>query len=399
MLLERNQAMIGVIVAALLAAGTAFAVGASGGLFTPGDELAAEFTDAAGLEPGDFVFVAGVRTGEVLGVEIDGDVARVRFTLQADGVPADSTASIIIQDTLGKRAIKLEPGDLGGFLTAGDVIPVERTSTPVDLPELGDRTAELLGELNTRALQDLITALADVTEGNREDVTRLLDGLDRVTAVVSEKRDDLERLIERAEVLIDAAADKDRELVRIIDAFGSTLDLLADRRMDVQRLLRETTATSDITADLVEDRRAQLDRILFELHEDLEILDAHQVDLAHALAYMGVGVRGFSSIGYAGGEARADTPEWGNVFVTGLGQVGIQALLGCGGDLDAALTELLGPDPACQGEDAVGSDEPPPDDADGQGGDEDAVDEGAIDVPELYRGFDELFRIDREEAR
>jgi ABC-type transporter Mla subunit MlaD len=50
--------------------------------------------------------------------------------------------------------------------------------TPVDLPELGDRSAELLGEVDVDAMQELTTALADVTEGNREDVEALLDGIE-----------------------------------------------------------------------------------------------------------------------------------------------------------------------------------------------------------------------------
>lgn len=392
MLLERNQAVIGVIVALALIVGTVFAVGASGGAFKPGDELTADFTDAAGLGSGDFVTVAGIQVGQVLDVEIVGDVARARFTLTTDGVPVDSRANIYVRNTLGKRAIELEPGDATEYLSEGDRIPVERTSTPVDLPELGDRSAELLGEVNVEALQSLITSLADITEGNRQDVDELLDGLQRVTEVVADKKEDLGKLIQQAEVLIDAAADKDQEIVRIIDAFGSTLDRLAARRLDIQQLLSETAAASTLTADLVEERRAQLDRILFELAEDLEIVDRHQVDLAHALAYAGVGVEGFASIGYQNGPAQNDTPAWGNVFVTGLGEAGIQALLGCGGALDEALTQALGPDPSCEevetpgGEDDEAASDPDNPANDGGGG-------ASTSQPEIFRGVDALFSI------
>lgn len=349
MLLERNQALIGVIVAVLLVAGTAFAVGASGGMFARGTALEAEFADAAGLGTGDFVFVAGVRAGRVLDVGIDGDVARARFTLEADDIPADSRAEIIISNTLGKRAIRIVPGSSATPFADGDVITVDRTSTPIDLPELGDRSAELLGEVDVDALQGLTTALADVTEGKREDVEELIDGIDRVTAVVADRRDELATLIDSSETVVGAMADRDQELVRIIDAFGSTLDRLAERRTDIQRLLDETASTTDVAADLLEERDAQLDRVLDELHTDLAIVDAHQVDLAHTMAYLGVGVSGFASIGYQGGAAKLDNPTWGNVFVTGLGQAGVDALLGCGGTLDQLFTDLVGPDPRCDG--------------------------------------------------
>ena len=347
MLLERNQFIIGAICAVILGIGTVLAVTVTGGAFASGTKVKAQFADAAALGPGDFVFVAGVRSGEVLSVEIDGDVALAEFTIEAEGIPNDSGASIIIQNTLGKRAIRVDPGSSGTAFEDGDVIPLDRTGTPIDLPQLGDESAELLGEVDTGALQDVMTALADITEGKREDVEQLLDGIDRITAVVKERKAELNTLLERSETFIAAAAEKDQEIVRIIDAFGSTLDRLATRRADVTRLLAETASTTDIAADLLEDREGQIDRVLGELHQDLAIVDAHQVDLAHAMAYLGVSVNGFASIGYGDGPAKTDNPSWGNVFVTGLGQVGVDALLGCGGTLDQLLTELVGPDPQC----------------------------------------------------
>ncbi|MDX1621757.1 MAG: MlaD family protein, partial [Nitriliruptorales bacterium] len=192
MLLERNQAVIGAIAATVLVAGTFFAVVLSGGLITRGTELEAVFTDAAGLAPRSFVFVAGVRSGEVQSVEIDGDKVRATFTLTAPGIPDDSTASIILQNTLGKRAIRIQPGVSDTFFEKGDVIPVERTSTPIDLPELGDESAELLGEVDANAMSDIANSLADITEGQREEVADLLDGVSRLSQVLDENKDELE---------------------------------------------------------------------------------------------------------------------------------------------------------------------------------------------------------------
>ena len=77
MLLERNQALIGVIVSLVIGIGTIFAVGATGGLFVPGERYEADFPDSAGLEEGNFVFIAGVRVGEVTEVELLEDRVRV----------------------------------------------------------------------------------------------------------------------------------------------------------------------------------------------------------------------------------------------------------------------------------------------------------------------------------
>jgi hypothetical protein len=110
---------------------------------------------------------------------------------------------------------------------------------------------------------------------------------------------------------------------------------------------------TDTANDLLLDREAQIDRILTDLHTDLEVVDAHQVDLSHVFAYLGAGLEGFSSIGYNGGEAKFDNPAWGNVLATELGPAGAQALLGCGGTLDQVFTQAVGPDPRCEGDTAT----------------------------------------------
>jgi phospholipid/cholesterol/gamma-HCH transport system substrate-binding protein len=369
-MLERNQAIVGFVVIVVVALGTAFAVLATAGLFVDGEPMSADFTDAAGLEDGDFVFVGGHRAGTVTGVEIEDDHVRVEFTLTVPEMPTDSMAEITLNSALGRRGLTVVPGSASDHLTEGSHIPIDRTATPVDLPELGDRSAELLGELDVPALQELTTAIADVTEGNREEVQALLEGVEAVTTIVSDRRDELEAVLDRATIVVDAAASKDAELVRIIDDFGSVLNRLVDRRDDISRLLRETANTSTMTADLVAERREQIDRVLASFSEDLAIIDRHQVDFAHTLAYVGQSLEGFAGIGYSGGDARTDNPSWGNVFTTGLGAAGIGALTECGGAIDQMFSGLLGPDPRCEepGVPTQGPEQGPPAEDDGGGG-------------------------------
>ena len=350
MLLERNQALVGIVVAVLLVVGTVFAVGATGGLFVPGERYNAEFTDSAGLEPGSFVFMAGVRVGQVTDVQLLDDRVLVEFSSTGPAPAADASVDVIISNALGKRALRINPGSSDTTIAAGDVVPLERTDTPVDLPELGDRSAELLGELDVQALQDVTTALADATDGNRDQVVDLLVGLEDVSQVLIDRREDLRTLLVETEDVVDAVDDADTDLIRVIDAFGSTLDRLADRRQDVVRLLDETSAVTQVSGDLLVDRDAQLDRILDDLHTDLQVIEEHQVDLAAVLPALAQGLEGFSSIGYAGLDRR-DNPGWGNVFASGVGFVGVNPLLDCGGVLDDLFTQLVGPDPRCGDDD------------------------------------------------
>ena len=407
MLVERRQWVIGLVAAVLILAGTAFAVVTTGSsLLVRGDIVSAEFSDASGLKAGDFVYVSGVRAGEVTDVrqvpesvspEVDdaGPIVRVDFALNTDaGVPQDSRAEIVLVSALGKRGLAVLPQDNSpahleevGTLDAGDVIPLPRTSTLVDVPDFGQDTTTLLEELDVEALRSLTGGLADVTEDQRADVDRLLEGVQSLADVLVRRREDLGRTLDRAEALVDVAESRDDQVVQIIDDFQVTLDTLLRKQGEIERLLQETAATSTNTADLVTERRAQIDRVVADLTAALDVVDTHQVDLAHALPYLAVGLEGFASIGYVDAQ-KHDTGQWGNVFVTGLGQVGIEALLGCGSPFDEALTALLGPDPNCDGfVREPGPDNPTQNPGPGEETDSDGNDD---DVP--TSGLDAIFR-------
>ena len=346
MLLERSQVVVGLIAAVVIGAGTLFAVFLSAGFFESGYPVRAEFSNAMGLASGDDVLVAGVRAGSVTGVKVEDGHIVADLAVRPD-LPIDSRARIINKNMLGARAVELVAGDDWDQLLAEaddtPVIPLDRTDVPVTLPELGDETVALLRDADAEAFTSLLTSLADVTEGQREEVGQLLEGLRDVSAVVADNRDDLVSFIEHSSTVVDALADRDQEIVRIIDSFGSTLDTLAARREDLRRLLAEVRDSSTLTADLLEEKDAELDFVLDELDVVLDLLDQHQVDMAHTVAYGGVAFDGFSSVGYQGGEAEEDTPYWGNILTSGLGDFGIDAGFGCGGAVDDFLDQIFGP--------------------------------------------------------
>lgn len=391
MLIERRQWAIGLVAAVLILAGTAFAVITTGStVLVSGDSIRAEFTDAAGLKAGDFVFVSGVRAGEVTDVyqipqsenpefaEL-GPVVVAEFAMNADArVPTDSRIEIILTNTLGKRGLAVIPTDNSvahveevGALEDGDYIALGQTDTLVDLPEFGQDTTELLEELDVEALRALTGSLADITEDQRDDVDRLFSGVQQISDVLVDRREQLGRTLDRAEALVDVAESRDDQVLEIIDNFQVTLDTLLAKQGEIERLLDETADTSTLAADFVAERRAQIDRVVGDLTQTLDVVDAHQVDIAHTLPYLTVGLEGFASIGYLNAQ-KQDTGQWGNVFTTGLGAIGVEASLGCGSAFDEAMTALLGPDPTCDGTRQVpGPDNPTQDPGPGEETDED----------------------------
>lgn len=340
--LERNQVVIGAIAAAAILAAVIGGLAVQGGIFGGGYNLTAEFANAAGLSAGDQVFVAGVRAGLVDGLELDGDRVIVSLTVDDVELPDQTRAKIILRTLVGARAMELVPsGDWDEPLSDGDVIPLDRTDVPVDLPEFGEVAEDLLSQTDTAALDEFLTAVTEITRGQRAQVGALIEGGRRVAAVVSDQEQEVRRLIKGLRVLAETLQSRDTELATIVDDFGDVVGQLAARREELRRFLRATNTASAAAADLVRDERAELDQILDNVHIASDVIGRHQLDLAEALAYSGDAITGFASISYSG----TTKVPWGFVYTTSLGTAGVDTIAGCGGLFDRYLDQVLGPDP------------------------------------------------------
>jgi len=339
--LERNQMLIGTIAAAAILASVLGGLAVQGGIFRPGFSLDVEFANAAGLSPGDHVLVAGARVGTVDAMTLGTDRVIATMTVDAE-LPKDTRAKILLRTLVGARAVELiAEGDWDDLLGPGDTIPVEHTDLPVDLPEFSEVSEDLLSQSDTAAFDEFLVAVTEILRGQRTQVSSLIEGGRRLSAVVSDQEQDVRRLIKGLRVVGEALAARDKELATIVDDFGEVVGALAVRRDELRRFLRGTNAAAGAAADLVRDERAQLDSILSDVHVVADVLSRNQLNFAEALAYAGDAIEGFASISYAG----AQRVPWGYVYTSSLGTAGVDAISGCGGLIDRYLDQTFGPDP------------------------------------------------------
>jgi phospholipid/cholesterol/gamma-HCH transport system substrate-binding protein len=341
--LERNQVLIGGIAVLAVLVGSTFALLLSSGAFRKTFTVTANFADAAGIKSGDDVLVAGLEAGKIDSVEIA--EGAVRITLKVDDhieMPRDSRAEIVVQTLMGKKAIELSGGTAGGpKLGDGDVIPLDQTRTPIEILDLQDASVPVLERSDAQAFQTMLNEITTVTKGKRTQITELIEGLSDTTRAIDVRGAELARLLESLDTLSATFADRDDTLVTLIDDLDIVLANLAERRTEVERLLQATDSAAHETASLVQRNRSALDGALGGLHESLQVLGNHQVQLAATISYLEEAVRGYASVGYSQGTKN----RWANIFVQSLGPLGIDAFAGPCGALDQALDELLGPDP------------------------------------------------------
>ncbi|MDT7655309.1 MAG: phospholipid/cholesterol/gamma-HCH transport system substrate-binding protein, partial [Pseudonocardiales bacterium] len=110
-----------------------------------GPSYLADFSDGGGMAVGDQVWVAGTLVGKVTDMELAGTKVRVTFTASGVRLGNQTTAAIKTATLLGKRFLGVSPGP-GPEMGSGDVIPLERTTSPYNISRsIEDVTAQLQG--------------------------------------------------------------------------------------------------------------------------------------------------------------------------------------------------------------------------------------------------------------
>lgn len=282
-----SMAVIGGVVAVIYAVATL-------GLLEDNYQMSGVFEDAGGLSSGAGVKLAGIDVGQVISVDADRERGQVIVVWEVDSgvdLGPEPTAEISLATLLGGEYLRL-----GGTVEepyAADLpeeerrVPLERTAVPFQVNEtLGD-TTELIDAVDADEVNDLVSEFAELADGSRQPIGELLDGLERVGTMLVDREDALDSLLDETEVLTDTLADKDQALVAVIDASEGVLDQIVARRDELAAVLGDGSEVVQTLNGLIEDRRADLDAILFDLEIGLAAIERQQDDIDTFLPWLG----------------------------------------------------------------------------------------------------------------
>lgn len=359
--LERNQGVIGSIALVVIVVGTLVSLLLTGGVFARTYKVNALFRDAAGIQQDDKVRVAGLEAGRVKGVEVQGGIVAIELGVNRGvELTKDTRAEIIVETLLGKRSVNLvtdfAPRTLAQnvgdqeLLQDGDTIPLNRTTTPIDIVELNDISVNLAEKSDPVALNEFLKDLAQITAGKQKQVRQVVTGLRDVLRAVDSRKEQLARLVSSLRVLFTTLGERRETLVSFIDSFRTVFNRLALRQRELATLLQATDSASHETANLVARNRPVLDANLNNLRVVMETLGRHQLDLAATISYLEDSVQGYQSVARQGStcgfvdsfSCRPGTPvPWANIFVQSLGPVGVDALIGKCGAVDQLFDAIV----------------------------------------------------------
>ena len=221
------------------AVGTAVLVGAGGN--GPGRyRVAAVFSNAAGLIPGQNVEIAGAVVGSVSSIHLTPDHrALVTMDVQSGFVPfrSDAGCEIKPQSLIGEKFVECDPGspdakplpDHDGTPT----VPLARTHAPVDIDLVFAALREPYVNRLSLIVNELGTGLAGRPHDLQQAIKRAAPALqesDRVLQIVNRDRALLGRLIDRTDTVLAQVAPRSGDVTRFVDRAARVSDTVAQHR-------------------------------------------------------------------------------------------------------------------------------------------------------------------------
>lgn len=219
---------------------------------------------AVGLEPGNVVTIAGVRVGSVSALHLDGNMAKVDFSLTGSHHLGEDTAlDVKVLNPVGVEYLELVPAGPG---TLKGPIPVSRTTVPGTL--VSDLN-QLTGQTQQTNIPQLVQALKVLTQtvaANSPTQTKAaLDGVAQLSAVIAGRQQELETLVAQANQLTGVLNTHSAQLVDLLGQSANLLAVLNQRKAALDNLLATTSQLTDQIDHLISGDQSILQPLLANL--------------------------------------------------------------------------------------------------------------------------------------
>ncbi|KAA2250177.1 MCE family protein [Solihabitans fulvus] len=225
----------------------------------------AQFRNVLDLVPQAGVKVNDVTVGKVTAITLLHGPWTAEVTLAVNGdvrLPATASAALRQSSLLGEKYVELvAPPDGAGQppLADGAVIPVERTSRSVEVEEVFGALSMLLNGGGVQQLQDISRELSTVSSGNESQLRTLLATVTDFAGRLDAHRGDITRALDGLNRLAATLDGQKDAFAHVLDTIGPGLDVLDQQRGQLVDMLRALENLSGVAVDTV--RRSKDDLV------------------------------------------------------------------------------------------------------------------------------------------
>jgi phospholipid/cholesterol/gamma-HCH transport system substrate-binding protein len=253
--------------------------------FSPGKTYSAYFDEAGGMAGNAEVQVSGFHAGQVTSMELDGQRVLVKFKVDKNIRLGDRTeAAIKTKSLLGTKYLEVTPRGEGRL---SQTIPLDRTTSPYQLPDaLGDLTMTISG-LNTDQLSDSLRVLSDTFSQTPPDLKVAVEGVARFSQTLNEKDAQLRELLTNANKATAVLSDRSDQVVKLIANSNALLAELQSQSAALDQISGNISVLSRQLQGFIAENRSTFKPALDKLNGVLTIIDNRKERVQKSINMLG----------------------------------------------------------------------------------------------------------------
>ncbi len=303
---ERNKTMLGLIgltmIAVIIAGLLIFRV------LAPGyREYKAELAQAAALQVGNAVTVAGVPVGEVTSMKLAGDHVEAEFRAKTSVKLGDqSRATVKTLTILGGRYLALHSAGSGSV--PNDTFDLAHTEVPYDLQiALNDATSNF-EQMNFQDFGKTMSILGNQLKGLPPLIPEVMNNLNDLSSVIGERRAQIGSLLKTTETVTNTLRSQQAAIGSLVNQGNSLIGEFVARRDSFHALIASMTNLVQTLSGVIVDDRPELEETLQSLNQLTGLLAQHDDLLRSTLQSAPVALRGLANASGTGNAADLNVP-------------------------------------------------------------------------------------------
>ncbi|MEH3134000.1 MAG: MlaD family protein [Mycolicibacterium neoaurum] len=268
-----------------------------------------ELPETGGLYERSNVTYRGSQVGRVekVGLTERGTVEAVLSLESGVAIPADLDAAVHSQTAVGELFVELLPRTSGGpDLRDGDVIPLDRTTVPMDVNTLLDATNRGLQAIPGDNLRTAVDEAYLAVGGLGPDLNRLVKGSTALAIDARANLDPLTALIDQSKPVLDSQTDTAGSIRAWASNLATVTAELRDHDGAVRSILQQGPGAAEEVRALLDRLQPTLPIVLANLVNINEVAIAYQPALEQLLVLLPQGTATTQATGTANRNTKQD---------------------------------------------------------------------------------------------
>ena len=234
----------------------------------------AEFLQAASLQAGNPITVAGIPVGNITSMKLAGDHVEAGLKIRDNvALGKDSTASIRVTTILGSRYLAVEPD--GQASLPNNTFDLRHTEVPYDLQAALQDATTTFEQVDSDRFAESLAVLGKQVDRLPAVVPQAMANIESLSSIIAQRRDQLGQLLKSAEQVTNTLHSQQAGLGNLVNQAQDLLGQFVARRAVFHAMMQALTSFVDTMDQILVDDRSGVDALFNDMRDFSDMLGKH----------------------------------------------------------------------------------------------------------------------------